>query len=732
METKVLCEQQLFAQGKTVKEGVMNIRQLLLVLFSILVGWGTASVAQAAPTITFEAGDRPGNFFTCSNTAKSESIGCVPRLEALNTLEQRSLAVIKKGESVGFSSVGGEASTIHTALSLLWPTGATHDADIPFATTPFKTPIDFLHPVTDGKNEVRLNTPGLYVFICDIHVYMFATVIVDDPDTTLDDPNNVLQQIGLGPIGLDLGETITLVNGIEVPTASDLALRLVKTDFMITDPTNWKDYNTTNWQPKYPPVPVIAYAARPNPNSPPPKVPVANLNTLLQSVPVDAKAQLHNPTTAAVGEIWVNTQFELTAGKSKPGMATAVNGTDWTLTKKIALPARNMNHPHNMWTDRDQKVIYQTQWFDERLAVFDRTTGAFIRELNAGPAPSHVMTRANNDLVHVAQNGGNNVREFDTLANKNVFIADIPMRNDMVVAEGDIVNATHPHGHWMSADGNTMVTPNENVNTSTVYNFPAGMIKNTITVGAVPIATGMMPDSTKYYVANFLDNTISVIDMVTNTEIKKINLIEKYDPAGGCPGGLLYQSPGVPGRDCSFVGALPIQTPTSPDGTNMVTANTLTATITVVDTRHKLPNGSVNPKEDTVVKTLDCDPGCHGVQYGAKVGGGYYAYIANKFSNAMIVVDPDPNGDGDPSDAVEVGRVLLAGSASVVQDDTVIGNKGMGGQGVLAVPVAYNGWVQQWVQNCSTRDCKTWKGQLTDEQKNPGTVPNQKPGKGNR
>ena len=162
----------------------------------------------------------------------------------------------------------------------------------------------------------------------------------------------------------------------------------------------------------------------------------------------------------------------------------------------------------------------------------------------------------------------------------------------MVVADGDIVNATHPHGHWMSADGNKMVTPNENVNTSTVYNFPAGMIDKTINTGAVPIATGMMPDSTKYYVANFLDNTISVINMATNTEIKTINLIEKYDPVGGCPGGPLYQPPGVPGRDCSFVGALPIQTPVSPDGTNMVTANTLTATITVVDTRHKLPNGS--------------------------------------------------------------------------------------------------------------------------------------------
>jgi len=716
------------------------MRQLLLAICSLLVGWGMADVAQAAPTITFVAGDRPGNFFTCANTKNSDSIGCVPRLGALNTLEQRSLAVIAPGETVGFSSVAGEASTIHTALSLLWPTGATRGVDeIPFSPeNPFKTPIDFLRPVTDGTNEVKLNTPGLYVFICDIHVYMFATVIVDDPATRLDSPDNVLQAIGLGPIGLDLGKSITLVNGLgPVPTASDLALRLVKTNFMITDPDNWKDYNKTNWQPKYPPVPVIAYDKDEH------EVPVPNLNSLLQigTSPTDLTAQLFKPVTPAVGEIWVNTQFELTAGKSKPGMATAVSGTDWTLTKKIALPARNMNHPHNMWTDKDQKVIYQTQWFDERLTVFDRTTGAFIRDLNAGPAPSHVMTRANNDLVHVAQNGGNNVREFDTLANKNVFIADIPMRSDMVVEDGDIIHATHPHGHWMSADGNKMVTPNENVNTSTVYNFPAGMIEKTIKTGAVPLATGMMPDSSKYYVANFLDSTISVMNMTTNTEIKKINLIEKYDAIGGCPGDPLTDTTlhwyrALTGKDCSQVGALPIQTPVSPDGTNMVTANTLTGTITVVDTRPFVKdannNNVTNQNEDTVVKTLLCDPGCHGVQYGAKQGGGYYAYVANKFSNVMIVVDPDPNGDGNPVDAAIVGRVLLAGNASAVQDDTVIDNKGMGGQGVLAVPVVYNGWVQQWVKNCNTRDCKTWKGQLTDEQKNPGTVPNQKPGKGNR
>jgi YVTN family beta-propeller protein len=75
-------------------------------------------------------------------------------------------------------------------------------------------------------------------------------------------------------------------------------------------------------------------------------------------------------------------------------------------------------------------------------------------------------------------------------------------------------------------------------------------------------------------VANFLDNTISVMDMATNTESKKINLIEKYNPVEGCYD--REKNPtSTPLLDCSFVGALPIQTPVSPDGKNMVTANTL-------------------------------------------------------------------------------------------------------------------------------------------------------------
>jgi hypothetical protein len=70
------------------------------------------------------------------------------------------------------------------------------------------------------------------------------------------------------------------------------------------------------------------------------------------------------------------------------------------VTKKVSLPAINMNNPHNMWTDISQTVIYQTQWFDTKLTVFDRGTGALLQNIKVGQAPAHVMTRVDTDQVH--------------------------------------------------------------------------------------------------------------------------------------------------------------------------------------------------------------------------------------------------------------------------------------------------------------------------------------------
>lgn len=612
------------------KTNRLFILPLLALFVSMLVPMSALAQASSANKITFAITDQPGAWF---------------KNQAGPVGGSNSLAIGTPGVDVIFESA--DTNTLHTNTSLLWPTGA--------ANMPLDTGNQILNK---GTAHVVLTTPGLYVFFCRIHPYMFAAVIVDDPSTP----------------GLDLGKTIDLINGVTgLPTASDLALRLLHTFFIDSNPSNWQVHSTTpvTWNPEYPLVSVLAFDNNGNP------VLVPDLNNFLQTYFHEPKTlpATFNPSTPGVGEVWVDTQFEKTAGKTKPGTVTAVDATSWLVTRKVALPSINMNNPHNMWTDRNQSVIYQTQWFDSKLAVFDRQTGGLINNIKVGESPAHVMTRVDTDQVHVTLNA--------ELSSKSVV--ELAPRAANIVQYIDIGRG-NPHAHWMSHDGQRMVTPNAFTDDSTQYNFFTNSIESILPVGHGPIATGMMPDDSKYYVGSLLDSTVTVIDMNTHAVIKTIDLLANYNP--------------ITGAITGPVGALPIQTPVSPNGKFMVTANTLTATITIASTA-----------TDTLVTMLPCDPGCHGVQFGAKQGGGYYAYVSSKFSNTLLVVDPDPNGDGNPIDAKIVGRILLAPTASTTVDDIISGNVGMGGQGVLPIPVVYNGWVQNLPG--------IWKNQLTPGQRNP-------------
>ncbi|SEF59391.1 copper oxidase [Nitrosomonas ureae] len=587
---------------------------------STLLMLSTGSVFARDNEVRFELTDNPGSWF---DTGKSIA-------------GNRSIAVATPGVRVKFS---GNSNTVHTRTSVIYPTGA---ANMPFNTEPRK-----------GGDDVTLTTPGLYVFTCSIHPYMFGAVIVDDPKTA----------------GLDLGSSISLINGITIPSSSDLATRLLRTFFIATNPANWQDYASNKpWHVTYPNVDVRV------------DIGVVNLPDVLNTRYGNdiTLSGLKKPKTPAVGEIWVATQFETTRNKEKPGTVSAIDGSSWQVTRKVALPSIDMNNPHNMWTDKNQRVIYVTQWFDSKLTVYDRKTGKLIRNVSVGESPAHVMTLTDSDRLHVTNNGDtrtDSVMELAPLATQVLRRVDIGRGN--------------AHAHWMSHDGKTMVTPNVFSGDSTQYNFHTDAVEAILSVSSPfghPLAIGMMPDASKYYVANLLDSTMTVVNMDTHKVTKRINLIKNYDPIAGAITGP--------------VGALPIQTPVSPDGTNMVTANMLSGTITIINTN-----------TDKVVAMLPCDPGCHGVQYGAKQGGGYYAYVSSKFSNRLLIVDPDPNNDGDPSDAKIAGTVALFAAGTTQKDDAIKGNPGMGGQGILPIPVVYNGWVQNLPA--------AWSNQLTPAQRNP-------------
>ena len=58
-----------------------------------------------------------------------------------------------------------------------------------------------------------------------------------------------------------------------------------------------------------------------------------------------------------------------------------------------------------------------------------------------------------------------------------------------------------------------------------------------------------------------------------------------------------------------------------------------------------------------------------------------------------------------------MGRVLLVADDDTKTDDTLTLYAGLGGQGVLPIPVVYHGWVQKLPGS--------WKNQLTKDQRNP-------------
>ena len=398
----------------------------------------------------------------------------------------RSLAVINPGETVLFGMK--DSQTKHTITTLIYPEEATplggngilRAAGLGHYDQQLGIRGSAMFTDTNGV-PTGLDTPGLYVFVCKIHPYMFGAVVVDDPDTTLqlfgnpDLPFPLLDFSG-NLTALVRAESTNADNQVGFPTyispADGLAGSLLTTFYVITDPNNWKDYTEPTWDISLPPVLVTTnteglVVSLTSSASNTVKVATAlGMTTSSGVTPAIAGLELgaedmsttsgitfldgSSPTTG-VGEVWVNTQFEETADKNhdgtsvdKPGTITVVDSSDWSIERKISLPEIDMNHPHNMWTDTKQEVIYQTQWFGNEMAIIDRESGELITETFTGQSPSHVMTNPTNDMIYVAVNGEDLVAEFDPETFEMTRQISTGFRS-------------HPHGHWVSSTGQYVV-----------------------------------------------------------------------------------------------------------------------------------------------------------------------------------------------------------------------------------------------------------------------------------
>ncbi|MBH0189783.1 MAG: hypothetical protein HP493_13365, partial [Nitrospira sp.] len=356
---------------------------------------GTTHLAFAAEH-TFTVNDTPGHWFDAGEAWNIAGLG------------GKSLMVISPGDTVHFTqTVGPKAvESRHTVTSLIWPTGAADSEKID-------------QPMANRQDhQVTLNTTGLYVFVCKLHPYMLGAVIVNDAQTPELDIGNSLHLLGVGDVPTTFEDPTT--PGQYLPT--NVWLRALRAFFIVTTPSNWKDYTKVGQQyrPAYPPVPVVLGSGAQ-------KVAVADLNAALQGAfDGDVIEKQKKTKRKGIGEVWVDTQYELTAGKEEwnPGTMTVVSATSWNAKRKIALPEQQMNNGHNMWASHDQKQIYQTEWHGNSVYVINRRNGKLLQEIKEGQYgdggtchdPAHVMTRVDTEQVHVTCNGDNYVAEFNRLS----------------------------------------------------------------------------------------------------------------------------------------------------------------------------------------------------------------------------------------------------------------------------------------------------------------------------
>ena len=517
----------------------------------------------------------------------------------------------------------------------------------------------------NGTLSATFDVPGVYLFHCKIHPYMTAVVAVRDaagniPDVTA----SMLPFIGhLGVNSLPASTVLSVITTI-APTDAD---KRAKWDIL------------------------------------------------------DSSAQVR-PPIPGVGEVWVDTQFERVpnqrdqSGVLKPGTITVMDAATFTLEREVnGVQSGGMwNNPHNMWANFPLDVIYNGNWFGKWVNKIDRPSGAILNSITVGEAPTHVVTIPSGPqkgVLTVPLSADNNM----------VKIRDDASGLQIVDSDPTGTGRNHPHAHWLTCGlGDRTIVPNVfkglgPAGSVSIIDTASGNVlkefrqdpNNSLTAPLLmPIAVGEchVHGVHKAYVANLVSGKVTVINVDTRTILGNIPVTRAPD--------------GQTGLDIFHTLQGPIQTPVSPDEKWAATAVFSLTNVARPPTNSADHVAIIDTTTDRVVAFVPTPAGTHGVNWGAKRGGGYYAYVTNQHANVLTVIDPDPNADGNGTDAAAVGTVLLAnGSNGAGATD------GTGGQGVKPLPMTHDGWVQPTVALLGTgrlsAEVEGWIRQLTPEQKDP-------------
>ncbi|WKZ26772.1 MAG: hypothetical protein QY304_01570 [Candidatus Paceibacterota bacterium] len=289
------------------------------------------------------------------------------------------------------------------------------------------------------------------------------------------------------------------------------------------------------------------------------------------------------PKTPGIGEIWVDTQFEIVPGQRHPGTITVIDAETWEI--KNIIKDHDFNNPHNLWNTPDNKFIFQTQWHHNIVTKIDAETKEVLKNLPLGNAPAHVFVHPKKERVYWTINN-----------ETQIIITDYELN----VLE-EIPTSFGPHGVWIDPSGKWMsvaATLAEEIN---IIDLEKEEIVATFEAPGLPLATQITNDGKYAMVSLLLENKVRFIDL------EKMEIVKDVE-----------------------VGTFPIWAIPEPTGKYVFVANTGTADISIISL-----------ERFEVEKTIPAAAGAHGIIFGKKSGGGYYGYFSNKFARAVGIIDLD-------------------------------------------------------------------------------------------
>jgi gliding motility-associated-like protein len=250
-----------------------------------------------------------------------------------------------------------------------------------------------------------------------------------------------------------------------------------------------------------------------------------------------------------------------------------------TQTLKVIGRPQTVNYgPINLGFSADFKYVYVTYAIGD-VSVFSTATNQHIAEITCGTNPLGISATPDGTKLYITNNVSNDVTVVNALTNTPITSIAVGLRPASIIT---------------SADSKTVYVNNQQSGNVSVIDVKSNKVTATITVGGTPDGLCLSPDGSRLYVAN--STNVSVINTANNTVLSTITVNNPTKLCTSLDGKTLYVT-NFANNTVSFIDlATNTVTQTLPvdkgpggisltaDGTELFVASSLSSTLTVINT----------------------------------------------------------------------------------------------------------------------------------------------------